>query len=201
MLKEQQNKFDRNVLFAPKDCYLEGFWQSELYFKDFESIIRQDFEFNTFLNSKNQSNLNQIKKCQCPVSVHIRRGDYIHSSHYSKIHITLNSTFYNKATSFMEKKIANPTYFVFSDDIEWAKKNLSFKHPTIFIDNNNNENSFEDMRLMSNCKHHIIANSTFSWWGAWLNSSKEKIVIAPQKWFKIEELEKKDLIPKEWITI
>ncbi|WP_430934751.1 alpha-1,2-fucosyltransferase [Saccharicrinis sp. 156] len=200
IVKEKQTSFDKNILKVRKNCYLEGFWQSAQYFKDIEEIIRKDFQFKIPPSSGNIEYLNQIGNCNS-VSVHIRRGDYVTSKHYNNVHQVLSPEYYQKAATIIEEQITNPTYFVFSDDPQWAKENLIFKHKAVFIDHNNGKNAFEDLRLMSNCKHHIIANSTFSWWGAWLNPNKDKIVIAPDKWYKMEKLENKDILPEKWIRL
>jgi len=98
-------------------------------------------------------------------------------------------------------KIDNPHFYIFSDDIEWAKANISVDRPIDFLSHNDASKNYEDLRLMSQCKHHIIANSSFSWWGAWLGKNKDQIVIAPRKWFKIDTLNDHDLLLDSWQTI
>lgn len=200
IVKEQHATFDKNIFKTRKNIYLAGFWQSEQYFKDIEEIIRKNFQFKIPPSSCNIDYLNQIGSCNS-VSVHIRRGDYVTSKHYNNVHQILSPEYYQEAAAIIEEQITNPTYFVFSDDPQWAKENIKLNFKTEYISNNNGDKAYEDLRLMSNCKHHIIANSTFSWWGAWLNTSKNKIVIAPNKWYKISEMENNDIIPSGWIKI
>jgi hypothetical protein len=109
--------------------------------------------------------------------------------------------YYSSGIQYVLSRVPNATFYVFSDDIEWARANMQIPAPTIFIDHNKGKNSWEDMRLMSLCKHHIIANSSFSWWGAWLNPSPEKIVIAPSRWFADPAIPADDIIPANWIRI
>ena len=112
-----------------------------------------------------------------------------------------NIIYYKKGIQHIIRKIEKPTFYVFSDDISWTKDNLKINHPVKFVDHNNGERMYEDMRLMTNCKHHIIANSTFSWWGAWLYQNPEKIVVAPHQWFSTDTYDTKDLIPQNWKMI
>jgi hypothetical protein len=117
------------------------------------------------------------------------------------LHNTSKEEYYNKALEIVENKINNPVYFVFSDDMEWVKANFSTKQETIFIDFNDASTNFEDLKLMTSCKHNIIANSSFSWWGAWLNKNPDKIVIAPKRWFNDDSINTNDIIPTNWVKI
>jgi hypothetical protein len=186
-------------LNLPDNSYLSGLWQTEKYFKDCEEIIRTEFTFKQPLNKKN-SELSETIRRKNSVSIHIRRGDYIYNSEEYKIHGLCSIDYYKKAVECIANKAGELTLFIFSDDIEWVKNNLKFDFPIIFVDNNVDD-IHEDLRLMSLCKHNIIANSTFSWWGAWLNNNKEKIVIAPKKWFNEFEADTKDIYPDSWMRI
>ncbi|MPN39089.1 O-antigen biosynthesis glycosyltransferase WbnK [bioreactor metagenome] len=127
--------------------------------------------------------------------MHIRRGDYVNT--YSNYYHILDDTYYLNAIAYIRDKCTNTKLFVFSDDIEWAQNNYKDIENIIFVAQNK---SYEDMYLMSLCKHNIIANSSFSWWGAWLNENDNKIVIAPKKWFKNEKM-KNSILPKSYIKI
>jgi hypothetical protein len=199
-IKEKYPHFDKNILKAPKNCYVEGFWQSEHYFKAIRNEIIKDFTIKKAPSQKNEALLELIKNSNS-VSVHVRRGDYVNNKHYENVHRVLSMAYYEEAIEFISHKIENPIFFIFSDDMEWVKANFSFKDKLYFVDHNNAENAYEDMRLMQNCKNNIIANSSFSWWAAWLNTNDEKIVIAPKTWYKMKKLENKDIMPKEWIKI
>lgn len=180
-----------------------GYWQSEKYFKKNENTIRKDF---TFKNKPTGNNLKLLKKIKSldSVSIHVRRGDYANDKKTNKFHGILSAKYYKKAIEVISGKVKNPVYFIFSDDIEWCKDNFRYLDKVFFVEGNIGNKDYEDMRLMSNCKHNIIANSSFSWWGAWLNVNPDKIVIAPKKWFldkKAQEEIGKEIVPKTWITI
>jgi hypothetical protein len=178
--------------------YLYGYWQSEQYFIEFEEQIRKDFTFKLPLSAKNSAIIEQISQVNA-VSLHVRRGDYVTNAKNAFIGVC-SLEYYRKAVEYVKNQVDKPVFFVFSDDIEWVKSNLPIDFPCIYIDYNHGIESFNDMRLMSHCKHHIIANSSFSWWGAWLNANSEKIVIAPQQWFA-NNTNVNDLLPESWIKL
>jgi len=180
-------------------CYISGYWQSERYFSDIEAMIRQDFSFKGSMDEANTKIAEYIQSVNA-VSLHVRRGDYVASSKTNAMHGTCALDYYKKAIEHITAQVKDACFFVFSDDIEWVKKNLSIPHECQFINFNQGENSCRDMQLMSLCKHHIIANSTFSWWGAWLNPNQSKIIIAPKKWFS-KKTSTVDLIPNSWIRL
>ena len=199
-LRQKTTGFTTELLTASDDSYLDGYWGSEKYFKDIENIIRKNFTFKDKPDEVNQQMISRIKNCDS-VSIHIRRGDYVNDKKTNQFHGVCDLNYYLKAVVLISKKVKNPQFFVFSDDIEWAKQNLLLKFPCVYVDHNIGKKDYEDMRLMSHCKHNIIANSTFSWWGAWLNKNKNKIVIAPKKWFNDKTINTKDLIPNSWLKI
>lgn len=183
-----------------KNVYLYGYYQSEKYFKSIRNILLTEFNWKTLPSGKNKEVLELIDKTES-VSLHIRRGDYISNSTANKQHGVCSLSYYQKCLADIKKHLTTPHFFVFSDDIPWAKENLKVDAETTFVDHNNIDHGFEDMRLMSHCKHNIIANSSFSWWGAWLNKNSEKKVYAPKKWFQIENHNTKDLIPEDWTKV
>jgi hypothetical protein len=193
-------RFDKKIYNMNGQIYLDGYWQNEKYFKDKSNFIINDFTFKPEISTENLDHLNHIKSTKA-VSIHIRRGDYISNINFSKVHNTLDLDYYKKAISIINTKIDNPFFFIFSDDLKWAKYNLDHLQNKKFIINNQGANSHEDMRLMSECKHNIIANSSFSWWGAWLNRHESKIVISPNRWLKVTKIDTSDLIPHSWIRI
>lgn len=180
---------------------ISGYWQSEKYFSDYEKEIREEFRFVKPLDKKNLNILKRIEKTNS-VSIHIRRGDYASDKRTNQFHGVCTLSYYQKAISYIKRRTANPKFFIFSDEPEWVKDHLKIDCAT-FIDRNKGYKSYIDMQLMSFCKHNIIANSSFSWWGAWLNSNPDKIVIAPKKWFENNEAQKnsKDILPRAWIKI
>jgi hypothetical protein len=200
-IMERHCQFDPDIFKISGSVYLEGAWQTEKYFKDAEETIRRDFAFTSFQDNKNLEIEEKIKSSNS-VSLHIRRGDYVNDSYYAKFCGGICETDYHiKAIDIAAGKIENPVFFIFSDDIEWARNNLPVKHPVNYIDWNSGVESYRDMHLMSMCRHNIIANSSFSWWGAWLNGNPGKIVIAPSRWFNNPDTEICDIIPGGWIKI
>lgn len=200
LIREKQFHFDAEILSLRDNVYLHGYWQSEKYFIDAEDIIRQDFTFKIPPSEANQHIIDNIKKVNS-VSIHIRRGDYITHKRHSKVFSHCSLDYYSRGAKLVADRQPNPHYFVFSDDIGWAKENLKLKYPTTFVDINDEAHSYEDMRLMSLCNHNIIANSSFSWWGAWLNVNPKKVVIAPQNWCSDYKFNTQDRIPENWIKI
>jgi hypothetical protein len=192
--------FDPTFFQIADGSYVSGFWQSEKYFKQIESSIRADFEFTMPLAGKNSAMADSILGCNA-VSVHIRRGDYVNVSSTNKLHGTCSLQYYEQAIQKIGAEVSNPVFYFFSDDVAWVKKNITIQFAHHFVDHNDTFKNYEDLRLMSLCKHHIIANSSFSWWGAWLNPSKQKLVIAPSRWMNDPSLTTPDLIPAEWLTI
>lgn len=181
------------------DCYLYGYWQSERYFKAFEAIIRQDFIFREPLQEQNAELALDMATKQA-VSLHIRRGDYVSDSKNHNIMRVCDLEYYRLAINYIATQVEQPVFYLFSDDMAWVKQSLPMEFPCVYVEHNSGAESYKDMQLMSLCRHHIIANSSFSWWGAWLNAKPEKIVIAPKHWFRNGN-DDADLIPDEWIRL
>lgn len=180
----------------PQDCYLDGYWQSERYFENVADEVRSNFRFNEAdLDATNKALLEQIRRTNS-VSLHVRRGDYIGIDMFWNI-CTLDG-YYAPAIDYIRQKEQDLHFFVFSNDIAWCKANLSLDN-CCYVDNNGGANSYRDMQLMSACKHNIIANSTFSWWGAWLNDNPHKLVLAPPHFFNSGAEE--NILPSNWIKI
>lgn len=181
------------------DCYLSGYWQSERYFSQSSFHIRSDFTFRQPLKEKNMEVSALISQVDA-VSLHVRRGDYVNNSQTAAIHGVCSLDYYKEAINYIDQYVNKPHFFVFSDDLNWVKENIKIKFPCEYINNNQGKESFNDMRLMSLCCHNIIANSSFSWWGAWLNPKMDKLVIAPKRWFS-REMDAQDLTPKTWVRL
>ena len=203
---------ERDFFYNPKffqvkqPVYLDGYWQAYEYSQTYEAKIRSEFTFRGQLDELNYEISKQICTTNS-VSVHVRRGDYLSNSASSVVHGFIGTDYYNKAIQLVKDRVSSPHFFVFSDDINWAKSNLPLNSNAVFVSHNTGLTSFEDMRLMSMCKHNVIANSTFSWWGAWLNINLNKIVVAPKNWFAdrtvVPNYNKfiEDLILPNWILI
>jgi hypothetical protein len=178
--------------------YLEGYWQNEQYFADIASIIRQELAFPPFIDVQNQTAARLIEQSSRPtVSIHVRRGDYNQFTSFGMCSID----YYERALAYMQQQLREPTFFVFSDDITWARENLPLPVDTTYIDWNQGADSYHDMHLMSLCHNHIIANSSFSWWGAWLNPSPTKLVVAPQVWMDNPRVITERVVPATWVRL
>ena len=197
--REKEFSFDRKVLDLGRNVYLKGYFQSEKYFLPAKDVIRSDFAFKKDLVKDIEDFSASLKKTGS-VSVHIRRGDFDKDPVTTDYHGTLDISYYNTAIELIRSKIPNATFYFFSDNIDWVKETLSIPNAA-FVSGNITKNHIEDLYLMSQCQHNIIANSSFSWWGAWLNNNPEKIVIAPQKWFNKGPKDTQDLLPEKWIKI
>lgn len=200
VILEKYFHYDPSLLDSPSNAYIEGYWQSFRYFEPFSNIIREELRFQTPMDAENQK-LSESILATPSVSLHIRRGDYVTNTHANDFHGTTSLEYYDSAIKAIYKHITEPHFFIFSDDIEWTTQNLSIPFNATYINHNHGNMAFEDMRLMSLCKHNIIANSTFSWWGAWLNTNPNKIVIAPKTWFQDNTINTNDLIPGSWLRV
>lgn len=197
--RESSLRFDPAFRKAGSRLYLKGYRQSEQYFKRIESVVRQQFQMKPERISHLTHFASELIQ-QPSVAVHIRRGDYTNKK-VEAYHGTPGQDYYRAAIPRIEQQISNPKYFIFSDDIEWVRNNLQFNGEVSYVTGSITENQCEDFYLMSQCRHNIIANSTFSWWAAWLNDNPQKIVIAPKKWYNKPGLDTSDLIPAGWIRI
>lgn len=181
------------------DCYLRGYWQSEKYFLEAAADIRKDFTFKTTFEEQNAKLATQIDQVNA-VSLHVRRGDYVNDPKTKATLGLCSLEYYHAAIRHIADRVTEPHFFIFSDDISWVKEHLTMGFPCIYVDHNHSEKSYNDMHLMSLCNHHIIANSSFSWWGAWLNPRQDKNVVAPLRWFANSNCTK-DLFPPGWVTL
>tara|TARA_B100000787_G_C16199329_1_gene303764 strand:+ start:11687 stop:12592 length:906 start_codon:yes stop_codon:yes gene_type:complete len=179
-----------------KGVYLSAYWQNEKYFIGAESQIRKQFAFKIPLVERNTEISEAIRKSNS-VSIHVRRGDYVSNANFTSDFPVCSLDYYNAAIKNITSYIPDPTFFVFSDSVEWTKSNLVIPYPVVYVDNNQGQSSYQDMHLMSLCDHNIIANSSFSWWGAWLNKNNSKMVVAPKLWFKNAHFDH----PSNWITL
>ncbi len=195
---ESGHAFMKEFYSYPKNVYLNGFWQSENYFEPVKVILLKEFTLKGKLDAANESLCVKIKNSDS-VSLHIRRGDYVDDKTTNAFHGVCSLDYYQKAISHIQKSVPGLTIFVFSDDLTWAKANLKTDVAITFVDFNNPPEI--DMYLMSLCKHNIIANSSFSWWGAWLNQNPGKTVIAPMQWFADRHAGTPDIYPQNWVKI
>ncbi len=199
VLRETTFAFDPTALDAPRNLYLDGYWQSEKYFREIDDIVRREFSFKTEPDQQNREMAARIKGVNA-VAVHVRRGDNVSDPASIQHHGTCPPEYYRQTAQLIAAQVSNPHFFVFSDEPGWGPSNLELGGPATFVAQNGPEKDYEDLRLMALCRHHIIANSSFSWWGAWLSNSKG-IIVAPKKWFNKAELDTRDLIPDGWVRL
>ena len=185
---------------AAAPAYLSGYWQSERYFSDQQEAIRADFQFADALAGTEAELANRIRGCNS-VSIHVRRGDYASDIKAHAVHGLCSLDYYRRSVAQMRESLNDPHFFVFSDDIDWARGNLSLDNACYVSSLNAARPGWSDMRLMSLCRHHILANSTFSWWAAWLNTDAHKQVIAPMRWFTASGRDTQDLCPRAWLRL
>lgn len=182
---------------ARQGGYLQGYWQSERYFSEHAERIRTDFSFKEDLKGANLQIAHAILQGSA-ISIHIRRGDYVSNPKTLSVHGICHPDYYHAAIETLLQRCPGARLFAFSDDPQWVSQVLSPRYPgLVLVNQNKGKESYNDMRLMSMCHHHIIANSSFSWWGAWLNPKPEKIVFAPNRWF-VNGRDTSDLIPAGW---
>lgn len=188
-----------DVLVKKKDLYLIGYWANEFYFSKHKSFIIEELTLNSNSLDELDHDLVDILNSRNSISVHIRRGAYVG---YYSYWVNLGINYYMNAIDFISNLAENPLIVFFSDDIEWVKANIRCKHDHIFM---SRSADYLDLHYMSICKHNIIANSTFSWWGAYLNKNPAKVVVAPKLWFtgrkEQSRYEKGGFIPKDWYKI
>lgn len=197
---EPQFHFYSDFFKASNPVYLSGYWQSEKYFGSISDEIRNIFSLDIPLDDDARKYLIQILQTNA-VSLHVRRGDMVNNPLVVATHGSCNLDYYLSSMALIEREVENPHFYIFSDDVKWCEENLKSKHPITFVQGNSGERAYLDIQLMRNCSHHIIANSSFSWWGAWLNNSQNKVVVAPVKWFATDEKDTRDLIPPDWKRI
>lgn len=194
--REPSLGFDPIVPKLPDNTYLHGYWQSEKYFFDFQETLRANFTFPQ-ASGRNLEIANHIAETNS-ISLHLRRGDYVSNNAYT----VCAQPYYDAALAALLPQIKkDPQIFVFSDDPDWARENLKLPGTPVIVDHNGAEHDYEDMRLMSLCKHNIIANSSFSWWGAWLNQNVDRQVIAPKVWFGKETMSNPDIWAQGWTKV
>jgi hypothetical protein len=198
-VREKGFEFDSSMSLLQGNLYLDGYWQSEKYFDSIADVIRREFTLK-----EKRGHVSRVAKvisgAANAVSLHVRRGDYVENQSTNAFHGTCPLEYYSNAVALIKSRFGDAHIFVFSDEPVWARENLGLAAPVTVVSDGDLRPA-EEMHLMSCCQHHIIANSTFSWWGAWLNEHPEKMVIAPKRWFSNLAIDTKDLLPERWIRI
>lgn len=197
---EKSIEYDPDVITMGDDVVLYGYFQSEKYFSSVRNVLLQDLQINQHQKECCGQVVNEIVSQEC-VSLHVRRGDYVTNSEANKVHGICGLNYIYEAVSIIRNQTgsSNLKVFVFSDDIEWCRANIDLEN--LYFVEGNDDSPEVDLFLMSLCSHNIIANSTFSWWGAWLNQNPKKIVICPRQWFRSNSLSDRDIVPDNWLRL
>lgn len=197
---ESRHSFHRQFFKLPASVYLNGYWQDEAYFLPIRESLLQEFDLRDESDAFRRV-LDTINAVPA-VALHVRRGDYVHLASANMFHGVLSPEYYRKAVQGLQSEKQPFTFFIFSDDIPWCREHLNFIENAVFVDGRKEGLSAqEELLLMSRCRHNIIANSSFSWWAAWLNDHKTKRVIAPQQWFNAGRKQPDTLIPLTWTRL
>lgn len=200
--KEASFAYDPGVLQVAAPAYLDGYWQSDRYFSEVADLLRRDFVLKHQPDINNQRMTVRIHEASTQaVSLHIRRGDYVSNPQTAQYHGVCSLDYYRTAANYISERVSNPHFFVFSDDLAWVSENIKLNHAMTLVNVNGADRGAWDMTLMMACRHHVIANSSFSWWGAWLNPHADKIVVAPKRWFSGASHDTSDLIPASWVRL
>ena len=182
------------------DVLLDGYWQSEQYFAGIEDTIRHDLIPKFDLSDQDKDVMASMQNTTS-VSLHVRRGDYVSNAHTNAWHGICGLDYYRDAMNVIESRVDSPHYFVFSDDMAWVKANLRIDQPVTYVSHNDETTAVNDLMLTASCQHHIIANSSFSWWGAWLNPSEDKLVVRPKVWLKQLPHMNDSVCPQSWVAV
>lgn len=178
IIESDTGNFDSSILKLQRG-YLEGYWQRKEYFKSISELLKKELVLKEDLPEENKKILYEIDNTNS-IAIHVRRGDYLEIQNvYGGI---CTEKYYTTGIEYMEKQIENGHFFVFSDDMDWCRQFLGDKDNVTFVDINSNDEGYFDLVLMSKCKNMIMANSSFSWWAAWLNNHDDKIIISPKRW-------------------
>lgn len=191
-VKETELHFLPNLLNLKDNTYVEGYFTDERYFKPYRNELIDQFSLRNPPSKQNQEILHHMGRSES-VCISIRRTNFLNNP----LHGTCGEDYYHNAMDLMASYIKNPLFFVFSDDNDWINAHFKTSHKTVYIQHNYPD-FYEDFRLMAGCKHHIIPNSTFPWWAAWLSNHPDKIVIAPKHWLKDTEINFSGYLPAEW---
>jgi hypothetical protein len=195
--EQRRAGFHPRVLCAPGNAYLIGSWQDERYFADFADVIRDELVVKSEPDGRNRELADRIAGTES-VCLHVRRGDYVTDPWAFRTLGVCGMDYYARCIARVAEQCHEPHFFVFSDEPEWARANLPLDRPATIVDHNGPERDYEDLRLMSMCRHFISANSTFSWWAAWLSRNPGKLVLAPKRWAVANDLNREGLVPAAW---
>ncbi len=198
--RERRKGYDPHIEQVNAPIYLDGFWQNEGYFTSIADVLRNELFVPRDPPSQRNTELRDAMRSTKSASLHVRRGDYVSNSEASRFHGVCSVDYYVGSAELLARDQGVDHFFVFSDDPEWVRANIHLPQATTYVDHNTGRDGHWDLWLMKHCAHHIIANSSFSWWGAWLDPSPHKQVIAPARWFQGEDLPSSAILPPTWIA-
>ena len=204
LVRQRRSGYDSSVIERlGGTSYLLGYFQSGHYFAGVEHDVREAVRalLEGMLTPSGRELAAQLRADPHRVAVHVRRGDYVSNPTAAAYHGTCSPAYYRDAVDHIAQRCGPLTLFVFSDDQDWVRANMPFAHPAVHVDCNPPDRGVWDMHLMKHCRHHVVANSSFSWWGAWLNPAPDKIVVAPRRWFTDPSKDTSDLVPAAWTRI
>lgn len=205
LIVEAESRFEPKLLDRHRCAYLRGYWQSERYFISSRSRLLSEFVPIQDIGDINRLTIERMRN-SVSIAMHVRRGDYVTNNHTNAFHGTLPIAYYQAALTRINAEIGlsqakNVCHFIFSDDPDWCRDNFGFLKSIEIVSHNLNGRPALDIHLMQHCRHHIIANSSFSWWGAWLNDDPEQIVVAPKNWFRKTTIDCRHIVPERWHRI
>jgi hypothetical protein len=200
LLQQRELDYDARLREAGPNVLLVGYWQSESYFEGAESQIRDDFRLREELTGSVAELAAEIGAAES-VAVHVRRGDYVADPRTNAFHGTLTPAWYERALAEVAQRVEEPAAFVFSDDPAWCRAHLRLPVPMRVVDYHDPAHAPEVLRLMTLCRHHVVANSSFSWWGAWLSRSQQRVVVAPEEWFRDPAIDTSTITPRDWLRL
>lgn len=200
LVKESSFQYSPKIFGTPSPVWLDGYWQSWRYFEAIESQLRAELTTPRAMNPASWAMLNRIQSSPIPVCLHVRRGDYVSNPSAAHFHGTCSVNYYHEAIAELSRT-GSPICFIFSDDPDWVRNNLELPCEAVIVDINGSADAHLDLWLMASCRHFVIANSSLSWWAAWLGSSPDKQVFTPKHWFQGYQYNVSDLIPPNWRRI
>lgn len=199
VFREASFAYDPRFESITDAVYLDGYWQSERYFAGIAAALREDFRLRAAPDAGNVNMAAAIDAEASAVSLHVRRGDYVSDPHTAQYHGVCSLDYYRRAVEAVLDRVPDAHFYVFSDDPDWVAANLEVGRPLTLMRINDGNSGMYDLDLMRRCRHHVIANSSFSWWGAWLNPAPDKLVVAPARWFAAADHDTRDLLPAAWM--
>lgn len=200
-VRETPYHFDPTFFSIPNQAYIEGYWQSEDYFKPIEHLIRKEFTFRDDFDAHGREMAGRIAQVN-GVCMNVRRGDFVSNPVAAQHHGVCDTDYFMRAAGVIAERVEDPHFFVFSDDVDWCRDNICLKCPLTIVDHEYAGRKFgQYLQLMIMCKHFIISNSSYAWWAAWLSECPDKVVIAPCRWYRNPRMDTSHLIPHTWLRV